>query len=85
MITIAKLRKTISDKAIIEDHLRNHVRLSKLVQKLDDGDLTVITEIEKLGKRIVIHIEDFDDKDNYQSDYILMLKMLHKTKKILST
>ncbi len=83
MKTLIELRENLPTKVIIEHFISNHPNVIQLESMIHEGYLNVIHKLEETINSIIQNEIDFEDKDGYESSYLLRMKMLVRTKEIL--
>ena len=85
MNTIEQIRAKGPVSVLIEHYISTHPEVVGLENQINNGNLTVMQQLEVVVSEILEkEIEDFFGKDTYQSQYLMKMKMLVRTKIILA-
>jgi hypothetical protein len=85
MKTIRELYTNVPIQVVVDFHIQSDKKIQELEGKIHAGDLSVINELEQRVADIINNeIEEFDSFD-FESSYLKRIKMLVRTKQILSS
>jgi hypothetical protein len=86
MKTLNELYTNTPISVVVDFHIQNDPRVQQLESKIHAGELNAIHELENRVAEIVNNeIQNFPDKEHFESGYLKRIKMLVRTKQILAS